>query len=119
MPVVVRVDGSEVFDDGCWQVIVAVTGAFGGGSGVDEADTGDGRLDVVVIPASSRVALARRAWGLRTKTIAQQSAVDHVRGRVVEVALPEGTELNVDGELREGGLERVTVQRAAYGLVLG
>ena len=32
----------------------------------------DGALDVVVLPAGSRVGLARRAWGLRTQTIAQQ-----------------------------------------------
>jgi diacylglycerol kinase (ATP) len=119
VPVVVRVDGTEVFDGGCWQVIVAVTGAFGGGSGVAEADPGDGLLDVVVIPASSRVALARRAWGLRAKTIAQQAAVPHHLGTLVEVDLPEGTELNVDGELRDGGLERATVERAAFALVVG
>jgi diacylglycerol kinase family enzyme len=119
VPVVVRVDGETVFDGGCWQVIVAVTGAFGGGSGIAEADSADGRLDVVVIPASSHAALARRAWGLRTKTIAQQAAVPHHLGTLVEVDLPEGTELNVDGELRDGGLERVTVRRAAYELVVG
>jgi diacylglycerol kinase (ATP) len=114
----VRVDGAAVYDDRCWQVIVAVSGAFGGGSGVEEADPGDGRLDVVVIPAGSRAALARRAWGLRTRTIARQGAVEHRRGEVVEVALPDGTELNVDGELRDGGLERVTVQRAAFSLLV-
>jgi diacylglycerol kinase family enzyme len=119
LPVTVRVDGGMAFDGGCWQVIVAVTGAFGGGSGIEEADPSDGRLDVVVIPAGSRIALARRAWGLRTQTIAQQRPVDHHRGDVVEVALPPRTELNVDGELHAGGLERVTVSRAAFELVVG
>ncbi|MEA2281125.1 MAG: hypothetical protein QOK21_1732 [Solirubrobacteraceae bacterium] len=119
LPVTVRVDGRPAFDGGCWQVIVAVTGAFGGGSGVEEADPSDGRLDVVVIPAGSRIALARRAWGLRTRTIAQQRRVGHHRGEVVAVTLPPGTELNVDGELRAGGLERVTVSRAAFELVVG
>jgi diacylglycerol kinase (ATP) len=118
-PVTVRVDGKTAFDGGCWQVIVAITGAFGGGSGVREADPGDGRLDVVVIPASSRLALARRAWGLRSQTIAQQAAVPHHIGTLVEVDLPAGTELNVDGELRDGGLARVTVERAAFALVVG
>jgi diacylglycerol kinase family enzyme len=118
-PVTVRVDGETAFDGGCWQVIVAITGAFGGGSGVQEADPGDGRLDVVVIPASSRLALARRAWGLRSQTIAQQAAVPHHIGTLVEVDLPAGTELNVDGELRDGGLVRVTVERAAFALVVG
>ena len=115
-----RVEGQEVFAGDCWQVIVAVSGAFGGGSGVQEADPEDGVLDVVVIPGGSRVTLARRAWGLRASTIAQQRAVDHHRGTLVEVELPpRRTELNVDGEIRDGGLERVTVEHAAYALVVG
>ena len=69
-------------------------------------------LDVVILPAGSRAGLARRAWGLRMRTIAQQGDVAHERGRVVEVELPEGSEINVDGEIRRGGLERVTVERA-------
>jgi diacylglycerol kinase (ATP) len=120
LEVTVRADGREVFSGGAWQVIVAVTGAFGGGSGVAEADPDDGRLDVVVIPGGSRLALARRAWGLRTHTIAQQQAVDHHRGRVIEVELPAGRrEINVDGEIRDGGLERVTVEAAAFRLLVG
>jgi diacylglycerol kinase (ATP) len=116
----VRVDGTEVFAGDGWQVIVAVTGAFGGGSGVQEADPADGVLDVLVIPGHSRVRLARRAWGLRAHTIAQQRAVAHHRGRVVEVDLPVGhTELNVDGEIRPHGMERITVERAAFRLVVG
>ena len=99
-------------------MIVAVTGAFGGGSELGAADPGDGVLDVAVLPAGSRLALARRAWGLRRGTIAEQQPVEHHRGRVVEVQLPAGTELNVDGELREGGLERVTVEPGAYALVV-
>ena len=119
LPVTVRVDGKVVHDDGCWQLIVAVSGAFGGGSGVAEADPDDGVLDVVVLPAGSRAGLARRAWGLRTRTIAQQRDVPHVRGHVVEVDVPAGTEINVDGEIREGGLERVTVEPSAFRLVVG
>jgi hypothetical protein len=62
----------------------------------------------------------RRAWGLRAHTIARQRPTDHVRAAVVEVALPPGrTEINVDGEIREAGLERVTVQHAAFALVVG
>jgi diacylglycerol kinase (ATP) len=119
LPVRVRVDGAEVFAGGCWQAIVAVTGAFGGGSGIEEADPDDGRLDVIVIPAGSRIALARRAWGLRARTIAQQEAVEHHLGTLVEVELPAGTELNVDGEIHPGGLERATVERGAFALVVG
>jgi diacylglycerol kinase (ATP) len=114
----VRVDGEEVFAGGAWQVIVAVTGAFGGGSDVGVADPGDGDLDIAILPAGSRLALARRAWGLRRGTIAEQKPVAHHRGDVIEVELPPGTELNVDGEVRDGGLERSTAERAAYELVV-
>jgi diacylglycerol kinase family enzyme len=119
LEVTVRVDGRELYAGPAWQAIVAVTGAFGGGSGVQEADPGDGVLDVVVIPGGSRLVLARRAWGLRAHTIAQQRAVDHHRGAVVEVELPPGRrEINVDGEIREGGLERVTVVREGFRLLM-
>ena len=118
LPVTVRTDGRTVFEGDCWQAIVAVSGAFGGGSGVAEANPEDGVLDVVVLPAGSRAGLARRAWGLRTKTIAQQRDVPHERGHVIEVELPPGSEINVDGELRRDGLERVTVEPNAFRLVV-
>jgi diacylglycerol kinase (ATP) len=118
LPVTVRADDRTVFDGDCWQVIVAVSGAFGAGSGVAEANPDDGVLDVVILPSGSRATLARRAWGLRTRTIAQQHDVPHERARVVEVDLPPGREINVDGEFRERGLERVTVTPRAFRLVV-
>jgi diacylglycerol kinase (ATP) len=114
--VTVRVDGRLGFEGRCWQAIVAAGGAFGGGSGVEEADPADGVLDVVILPAGSRLGLARRAWGLRTQRIARQRGVEHMRGRVVEVA--GATEVNVDGELHPGGLERVTVEPRAFELLV-
>jgi diacylglycerol kinase (ATP) len=114
----VTVDGEIVYAGRSWQVIVAVSGAFGGGSGVAEADPDDGVLDVVVLPAGSRLGLARRAWGLRTRTIASQRDVDHHRGHVIEVELPPNCELNVDGEIRKGGLDRATVEPRAFSLVV-
>jgi len=114
----VRVDGEIVFEGGAWQLIVAAGGAFGGGSEIGVADPGDGLLDVTILPAGSRLALARRAWGLRRGTVEQQEPVEHHRGQVVEVRLSRGAELNVDGEIRDGGLERVTVEPAAYALVV-
>jgi len=114
----IRIDGATAFRGGTWQVIVSVSGAFGGGSDVGIADPGDGVLEVTVIPAGSRIALARRAWGLRRGTITEQSAVESHRGCVVEITLPPRTELNVDGEIRDGGLERVSVKSAAYELVV-
>jgi diacylglycerol kinase (ATP) len=105
----VVVDGRTVHEGRAWQVIVACTGAFGGGAGVG-ADPHDGELDVVVL-AGSRL---RQAIGLRRQTIGP-----HHTGKVVEVALPAGTEVNADGELRPGGLERVTARANAYELLVG
>jgi diacylglycerol kinase (ATP) len=118
LPCTVRAGGHEVFSGDAWQVIVAVTGAFGGGSELGAAEPDDGVLDVAVLPAGSRLGLARRAWGLRRGTIAEQHDVCHARGAVVEVEMPAGTQLNVDGELREGGLEHVTVEPRAFSLVV-
>jgi diacylglycerol kinase (ATP) len=115
----VAIDGEERFAGRAWQVMVACTGAFGGGSGVGAADPADGALDVVVVPAGPRRSLARRAYGMRTWTLERQRDVPHARGAVVEVTLPPEAEVNCDGERRRGGLERVTAQAAAYALVVG
>src|SRR5829696_2668893 len=119
LPCTVRVAGATVFAGEAWQVIVAVTGAFGAGAAVDAADPADGVLDVAVLPAGSRLGLARRAWGLKRGTIADQRGVEHHRGAVIGVDVPPGTEFNADGEVRDRGLERVTVERDAYALVAG
>jgi diacylglycerol kinase (ATP) len=111
--------GEEVFDGEAWQAIVAVTGAFGGGADIAAADPEDGVLDAAILPAGSRLGLARRAWGLRRGNIAEQRDVCHARGAVVEVELPPGTEFNVDGEVRDHGMERITVEHHAYELVVG
>lgn len=93
----VRVDGEEAFAGEAWQVIVAGTGAFGGGAELEVADEADRRLDVAVLRAGPRVALVRRAWGMRRGGLAGQDGVLHARGRVVEVDGPPT--FNVDGEV--------------------
>lgn len=115
----VVVDQAEVFCGGAWQIMVACTGAFGGGSGIGAADATDGDLDVVIVPAGSRIGLVKRAWGLRTKTIERQRRVAHYEGKVVEVSLPAGSELNCDGEFVDGGLDYVTATANAFRLVVG
>jgi len=115
----VRVDGEPVHEGPAWQVIVAVTGAFGGGSAVGVADPSDGVLDVAILPAGSRAGLARRAWGLKRHTIAEQRGVAHHRGAEIGVDVPPGTEYNVDGEVCSGGLERIVAEADAYELVVG
>lgn len=115
----ISVDGREVFDNETWQVLVAVTGAFGGGSELAPADPQDGQLDLAVIPGGSRWGLARRAWGMRRGNLSEQADVIHVRGREVVLELPPGTHLNVDGEvLSAGEPERVTIEPGAFELVM-
>ncbi len=119
-PLLIRVlvDQQEVYSAEAWQVMVACTGAFGGGSGIGATDATDGDLDVVIVPAGTRLGLARRAWGLRTKTIERQRSVSHFEGKVVEVELPPGSELNCDGEFVDGGLDYVTAAANAFRLVV-
>ena len=114
----VRVAGEPVYSGAAWQVIVGVTGAFGGDSELGAADPRDGALDVAILPAGPRAGLVRRACGMRRGTIADQRGVEHHRGAVIEVDLPPGTEVNADGEVRERGMERMTVERSAYALVI-
>lgn len=96
-------DGEQAFAGRAWQVTVAGTGAFGGGSEIDVADARDALLDVAVLEAGPRLALVRRAWGLRRGGITEQDPVRHVRGRLIDVEVPPGTRFNVDGEVRDLG----------------
>ena len=115
----VSVDGREIFAANSWQVIVAVSGVFGGGAELGSADPQDGQLDVAVLPAGSRLGLVRRAWGMRRGTICAQPDVIHERGAEIVLELPAGTELNVDGEVIEAGRpERATLEPAAFSLVV-
>ena len=115
----VRCDGAEVFAGRAWQVIVASSGAFGGGAGVEVASVSDGRLDVTVIEAGPRPRLMVHAFGLRFHRIVAQRGVRHGRCRVVQLGVPPGTEYNVDGELVRHGPARFTVQPAAVAVVVG
>ena len=113
-----RVDGETVHDGPAWQVVVGATGAFGGGSGIAEADPHDGLLDLVVLEAGSRAALVRRAWGLRTGRVARQPGVTHHRGAHIEIETPEGAEWNVDGELCRLQPTRFSARRDAVAIVV-
>jgi len=119
-PVAARVDadGETVFDGEAWQVVVGATGAFGGGSGLDQADPHDGLLDVVVLEARSRVALVRRAWGLRFGRITRQPGVRHARAARIDVRVPPGTQWNVDGEVCTLEPATFTAERGAVEVVV-
>lgn len=117
IPCAVRVDGKLLHEGKAWQIIVSISGAFGGGSQVDEADPDDGVLHVTVVPGGSRLALPWRAVGMRLGSIAGQGGVLDAEGHEVDLGLEPGTQLNVDGELRTAG--PLSVEPRAFSLVVG
>ncbi len=117
---VARVDGELVFDGEAFQLIVASSGAFGGGADVEEADPADGRLDLIAVPAGSRLSLPGRAIAMRRGDLAQQDDVTHATGREIEIDVEPATPFNVDGEVVacEHGTVRFTVEPRAFDLVV-
>lgn len=114
----VQVDGEEVFAGRAWQVVVAATGHFGGGSATGGTDPEDRRLDVLVVPAGSRLALVRRAAAMRRGALHAQDDVLHVRGAEVEVTGPRSW--NVDGEVCScGTVTRFGVDERLVDVVVG
>jgi diacylglycerol kinase family enzyme len=110
-------DGDERYAGDAWQVVVGVTGAFGGGSEIGNTRDDDGLIDVAIVPAGSRAGLVRRAYALRAGRLTGQDDVPHERGRVIAVEIDGHPAFNVDGEtcrcepghftLREGGFDVV------------
>ena len=107
-------DGGQLFAGEAWQVTVASSGFFGGGSEV-AADPQDGMLDLVVLEAGSRASLALRAYGLRRGTLERQDGVISHRGTAVDLEVPPGTSFNVDGEIVESGPSPVHGEAACGG----
>ena len=119
-PILCRVvcDDVELFEGEAWQVIVACTGAFGGGSEV-EADPHDGLLDVVIIEGSSRARLIHRAYGIRAGGIEDQSGVVTGEGREVNVDTDGVSGFNVDGEVLADEQLHFTIEPRAFEVVVG
>ena len=80
----------------------------------------DGRLDVAVVGAGSRLALVRRAGALRRGRIAQQPGVVHGRGERLEVEQSDGgAAFNVDGEVcGSARCARFSVDECAFAVVV-
>jgi diacylglycerol kinase (ATP) len=114
----VRCDGESLFSGRAWQVTVALTGAFGGGSGV-EADPADGVLDAVVIEARSRARLVLHGVGVRAGGLEDQEGVRTGSGRVIDVETDGRTGFNIDGELVETDSVRLGVEPGAFAVVVG
>lgn len=114
----VSANGQEVFAGEAWQVIVAVSGRFGGGSSVDAADPDDGLLDVAVVPGGSRRHLPRYGLRMRSGAIADDPRVCHARGDSVRLDVAPREAWNVDGEVLRHGPAELTVERQAFAVVL-
>jgi len=113
----VECDGRQVFGGAAWQVTIASSGAFGGGSEIGPADPTDGVLDVAIVPGGPRARLVQRAWGMRSGRLTDQTDVIHARGQRVRV---EGElDYNVDGEIVHGSSVGFTVEPSAFSLVCG
>lgn len=118
LPCRIRCDGEETLDGRVWQVVVAATGAFGGGSSIGGTRPDDGQLDVAVVPAGPRIRLVRHAWGMRRGVLTAQRDVPHYRADQIEIELPDGTQFNVDGDLRESSPARFSVLEGGVDVVV-
>jgi diacylglycerol kinase family enzyme len=112
-------DGRELLAGEAWQVTVAVSGAFGAGARIEEADPTDGTLEVVAIEAGPRLGLVSLAYHLRKGDLTRHPRAYHKRCDDVEVQLPDWTRFNVDGELVPAGAARFRAVRGAFRLVIG
>ena len=116
LAVTVRADGSTVFDAPAWQVIVAVSGAFGGGCGVAEADPDDGALDLSSSPPAPGRARPARLGPARRRS---RSSATCARAGSRGGGRPPGRRARSTSTGRSaGGLERVTVEAGAFRLVV-
>ena len=114
----VTCDGNEFFAGRAWQITVACTGAFGGGSAV-AADPADGVLDVVMIEAGSRARLVVHAYGLRAGRVERQRGVISGQGTEVGVETDGDAGFNVDGELLGDRRLRFELEPRAFEVVVG
>ena len=115
----VECDGRELLAGEAWQVTVAASGAFGAGAAIEEADPGDGALEVVAIEAGPRLGLLNLAYLLRSGRVTAHPWAFHTRCEHATVQVPDGTTFNVDGELVTTGEARFRAQEGAFRLVMG
>jgi diacylglycerol kinase (ATP) len=97
----VSCDGREVWRGEAWQILVAASGAFAGGSSTGGVDPEDRRLDVAIVEAGRRADLVRLGWAMRQGRLVHERGVRHVRGAEIVLALAGRArhDFNVDGEV--------------------
>ncbi len=115
----VECDDRELLAGEAWQVTVAASGAFGAGAAIEEADPGDGALEVVAIEAGRRLGLVSLAYRLRTGRMTGHPRAFHCRCEGAAVQVPDDTTFNVDGELVTTGEARFRAEKGAFRLVVG
>ena len=115
----VECDGRELLAGEAWQVTVAASGAFGAGAAIDEADPGDGALEVVAIEGGPRLGLVNLAYLLRSGRVTAHPWAFHTRCEHATVQVPDDTTFNVDGELVTTGEARFRAQKGAFRLIVG
>ncbi|MDQ3571692.1 MAG: hypothetical protein M3383_02385, partial [Actinomycetota bacterium] len=115
---VVACADAKVFDGDAWQVTVACSGAFGGGASVD-TDPDDGRLEVIVIKAGSRIRLALHGVALRTGEIADRDGVQQHTCKTARIDFAGERSFNVDGEITRHGGPAFKLDPQAYEVVVG
>jgi len=117
-PVVVRVDGREVFDGVATTVVVATGQYLRGADVVPRGHPGDGRIEVQVhaLDPGQRAGMRRR---MVTGAHVPHPGIVQAGGRRVEVSAPGGWPLEVDGCARgaRSGLT-ATVRAGAWRLVV-
>lgn len=97
---VATVDGEIAWTGKAWQAMVASTGAFGGWAETGNVRHGDGKLDLVIVPAGRGAPrLAVDAAALVRGELAGREGVHHMRGECIELALHRAPRIVVDGEV--------------------
>jgi len=115
----VRCDGGDCFEGPAWQVIVGATGAFGGGSEIGITSPDDGLLDVAIVPAGSRLGLARHGYAMRSGRLTRQSDVTHGRAATIEVGVEDAeATFNVDGEVCRCAPARFSLRPGGFRVVV-
>ncbi len=117
-PFTVTVDGVTLEQD-AYSVVVANSGYYGKGMHIAPgADVHDGLLDVVVLPAGSRLGMVRRLPKVYDGSHADLPEITILRGRTVEVSTTDDVPAYGDGE-RLGPLPRTaTVLPGALSVLL-
>ena len=118
LSVAVACDGHELYAGPAWQVLVANTGAFGGGSDAGPADPADGLLDVIVVAAGPRWRLALHGLDLRRGRIRERPGVLRARAERVELVRSGQGLMNLDGDLVRGAGPSITLDAGVLEVVV-